>query len=334
MSLERVLTGIKPTGDLHLGNYVGAIKPALDLGSTADDCFLFVADYHTLNTVRDRDVMQAHSYGIAAVYLALGLDTRKVVFYRQSDIREIMELSVILSAITPKGLMNRAHAYKAMLDKNTEAGKKDLDDGVNIGLYTYPILMSADILIANANVIPVGKDQVQHVEMTRDMAGTFNHLFGETLTLPKAVVQEHGGSIPGLDGQKMSKSYNNCIPLLETPKRRQKLIMKIETDSKLPEEPKNPDESTIYQLYVNFANAREIAEMKHAFENGGMGYGDAKKLLAEVVNRELEGATEKYEDWLNNKTKIDEVLDAGAEHVRKVSRETIRRVRDAVGVKA
>ena len=232
--------------------------------------------------------------------------------------------------------MNRSHAYKAMIDKNTAAGKtgSELDDGVNMGLYTYPILMAADILIAQSDIVPVGKDQIQHIEMTRDMAGSFNHLFGETFKLPEFQVQESAGAIPGLDGQKMSKSYNNIIPLFETNKRRQKLIMKIVTDSKLPEEPKDPESSTIYQLYTQFGTEAEIAEMKKAFEQGGMGYGDAKKLLAEAVNRELEGPTELYNEWLENRAKLDELLDAGAETARAVAKDTIRDVRKAIGVKA
>lgn len=332
MSTGRVLTGIKPTGELHLGNYVGAMKPALSLVNSAQDCFLFVADYHALNALRDKQALKRYSHQITAAYLALGLDTDRVVFYRQSDIPEIFELTTILSAVTPKGLMNRAHAYKAMLDKNTEIGKKDLDDGVNMGLYTYPILMAADILIADANIVPVGKDQIQHVEMTRDIAGSFNHLFGETLVLPTHQVQEHGASIPGLDGQKMSKSYNNTIPLFEEANRRKKLIMKIVTDSKLPEEPKDPNESTIYNLYVNFATEAEAQEMYQAFEQGGMGYGDAKKLLAEVVDRELAEPTEHYQEWMSNTDKMDALLQEGAEKARPVAQQILARVRDAVGV--
>tara|TARA_B100000686_G_C16787444_1_gene976190 strand:- start:1515 stop:2516 length:1002 start_codon:yes stop_codon:yes gene_type:complete len=332
MSQKRVLTGVKPTGTVHLGNYVGAIKPAVRLINDARDCYLFVADYHALNAVRDAKEMRESTYRVAATYLALGIDLDKTVFYRQSDIPEIFELATILATVTPKGLMNRAHAYKAMLDKNAENGKKDLDDGVNMGLYTYPILMAADILIADADIIPVGKDQVQHIEMTRDMAGSFNHLFGQTLKLPEFQVQQSAGAIPGLDGQKMSKSYNNIIPMFETNKRRQKMIMKIVTDSKLPEEPKDPDQSTIYQLYTQFATANEQAEMRKAFEAGGMGYGDAKKLLAEAVNRELEAPTEKYNEWLDNRDKIDSLLAEGAEKARATAKETMRRVRKSVGL--
>ena len=334
MSTHRVLTGIKPTGTLHLGNYVGAMKPALKLVNNAEDCFLFVADYHALNSLRDKALLRDYSYQIAAAYLALGLDTDKVTFYRQSDIPEIFELTTILSAITPKGHMNRAHAYKAMVDRNTELGKKDVDEDVNMGLYTYPILMAADILIADADLVPVGKDQFQHVEIARDIAGSFNHLFGETLVLPEHYVQENAATIPGQDGRKMSKSYNNIIPLFEEPKRRKKMIMKIVTDTKLPEEPKDPDESTIYNLYLHFATDAEATEMRSAFEKGGMGYGDAKKLLAEAVDRELAEPTEKYNEWLEDTDKIDELLADGASRARKVSRKTLDRVREAIGMKA
>ena len=333
MSTHRVLTGIKPTGTLHLGNYVGAMKPALKLVNNADDCFLFVADYHALNALRDKQQLRDYSYQIAAAYLALGLDTEKVTFYRQSDIPEIFELTTILSAITPKGHMNRAHAYKAMIDKNTELGKKDVDEGVNMGLYTYPILMAADILIADADLVPVGKDQFQHVEIARDIAGSFNHLFGDTFVLPEHYVQDHAATIPGQDGRKMSKSYNNIIPLFEAPKRRKKMIMKIVTDSKLPEEPKDPDESTIYSLYLHFATEAEASEMRKAFEEGGMGYGDAKKLLAEVVERELADPTERYNEWMADTQKIDELLAEGAEKARHVTRKTLNRVRESIGMK-
>ena len=334
MSQKRVLTGVKPTGTVHLGNYVGAIKPAIKLINDAKDCYLFVADYHALNAVRDAKELRESNYRVAATYLALGIDLDITGFYRQSDIPQIFELATVLAAVTPKGLMNRSHAYKAMIDKNTEAGKTgaELDDGVNMGLFTYPILMAADILIANADIIPVGKDQVQHIEMTRDMAGSFNHLFGQTLKLPEFKVQESAGAIPGLDGQKMSKSYNNIIPLFETNKRRQKLIMKIVTDSKLPEEPKDADSSTIYQLYTQFATETEVAEMRKNFEQGGMGYGDAKKLLAEAVNRELEEPTARYNEWLENRDKIDALLKEGAEKARATAAETIKNVRAAIGL--
>lgn len=336
MTQKRVLTGVKPTGTVHIGNYVGAIKPAVKLINDARDCFLFVADYHALNAMRDSKQLTQSSYEVAATYLAFGIDLDKTVFYRQSDVPQIFELATILSAVTPKGLMNRAHAYKAMVDKNTEAGKTgaDVDEGVNMGLYTYPILMAADILIAQSDIVPVGKDQIQHVEMTRDMAGSFNHLFGETFKLPEFQVQESAAAIPGLDGRKMSKSYNNIIPLFETNKRRQKMIMKIVTDSKLPEEPKDADESTIYQLYTQFGTAEEAAEMKRAFEQGGMGYGDAKKLLAEAVNRELEGPTELYNEWMANPKKIDTLLEEGAEKARAVAAETLGAARKAIGVKS
>ncbi len=333
MAQKRVLTGIKPTGTLHLGNYVGAMKPALELVNSADDCFLFVADYHALNAMRDKEALRTYSHQIAAAYLALGLDTDKVVFYRQSDISEIFELTTILSAITPKGHMNRAHAYKAMLDQNREAGKDDLDDGVNMGLYTYPILMAADILIADANIVPVGKDQMQHVEIARDIAGSFNHLFGDILTIPGHQVQEDGATIPGLDGRKMSKSYGNIIPLFEEANRRKKLIMKIVTDSKMPDEAKDPDESTIVHLYRHFATADELAEMRTAFEKGGMGYGDAKKKLAAAVDDALGEATESYQSWMADTDKIDDLLAEGGKRARETAKDVLGRVRESIGLR-
>lgn len=336
MAQPRVLTGIKPTGQLHIGNYIGAIRPALALAEKSDDMFIFIADYHSLNAMRNPEEIRDYSYEILAAYIALGLDPSKATLYRQSDVPEIFELSTMLMNMAPKGLMNRAHAYKAAVDKNRALGKEgaELDEGINMGLYTYPILMAADILIAQADIVPVGKDQVQHIEMARDMAGTFNHLFGETFTIPDFEIQGEVGLIVGLDGQKMSKSYNNTIPIFETSKKRRKLIMKIVTDSKLPEEPKNPDESTICDIYKFFGTAEENAALRADFEKGGLGYGDAKQRLFEAVDRELAGPTEIYNELIADKKKLDDVLAAGAEKMAPIARETINKMRDAVGFKA
>jgi len=336
MSDKRVLTGVKPTGQLHLGNYVGAIKPALEMARENQNTFIFIADYHALNFMRDPVLMKQYSYEIAAAYLALGLDPSKTAIYRQSDIPEIFELSTMLTNVAPKGLLNRAHAYKASVDKNREAGKEgaELDEGVNMGLFCYPILMAADILIAQSELIPVGKDQVQHVEMTRDMAGSFNHLFGETFTLPDFEIQGETGLIPGLDGRKMSKSYHNTIPLFETSKKRRKLIMKIVTDSKLPEDPKDPDESTVYKLFCHFGTTDEITQLRQDFKAGGLGYGEAKQRLFDVVDRELATPTERYTELLEDKKQIDEILERGAERLRPIAKETINNMRLAIGFKA
>ncbi len=334
MSNKRVLTGVKPTGDIHIGNYLGAMKPALKLAQESEDSFLFIADYHALNGMRDAEKIRNYTYAVAASWLALGLDPEQTVMYRQSDVPEVFELSSLLMNVTPKGLMNRAHSYKASVDKNRDLGKDgaELDEGINMGLYTYPILMAADILIAKAGVIPVGKDQIQHIEMTRDIAGSFNHLFADVFPMPDYKVQEDVGLIVGLDGRKMSKSYNNFIPLFETSKKRRKFVMKIVTDSKMPEDKKDPEESVICQLYQHFATADELAEMKEAFLKGGMGYGDAKQLLFEAMDRELAEPTEKYNNLMDNKSDIDDILAKGADRVHDIARATLNDARKAVGL--
>ncbi len=334
MANRVILTGVKPTGALHLGNYVGAIKPMIKTLDTADKAYLFIADYHALNSVKDAKTLSDQTYQIAAAYMALGADPKKVILYKQSDIPEIFELSTILTSLTPKGMMNRSHAYKAAIDKNMADGKtgNDLDQGINMGLYTYPILMAADILIAGANIVPVGKDQIQHVEMARDMATTFNSTFGETIILPTHEVSKTAGIIPGLDGRKMSKSYNNTIPLFETSKKRRKMIMKIVTDSALPEDKKDPDQSTIFELYQSFATEAEINQLRQDFEAGGMGYGDAKQRLFEAVDRELAEPTEKYNQLLEDRIMIDDLLSDGAKRVREQSVKTLADVKKAIGL--
>lgn len=332
MAVKRALTGVKPTGKPHIGNFVGAIRPAVQLTRQHDNCFLFVADYHALNSVRDAAELRDDSYGVAATLLAAGLDPNKTVFYRQSDIPEIMELATLLAAVTPKGLMDRAHAYKAAIDKNKEEGRDDLDHGINMGLYTYPILMTADILAMGGTVIPVGKDNVQHIEMARDIAGYFNNAFKPVFTLPEYQLEKGGALLPGIDGRKMSKSYNNHLPVFMDSKARRKLVMKIVTDSKLPADPKNPDESVIYQLYVHFAAPDEIQAMRDAFEKGGMGYGDAKQKLFEVLEREFEKPSQIYADYMAKPQLIDQLLAAGAEKARRVARQTLSAAREAVGL--
>ncbi|MBI1215925.1 MAG: tryptophan--tRNA ligase [Alphaproteobacteria bacterium] len=331
---KTILTGVKPTGAPHIGNYVGAIRPALRLAGEYAQSYLFIADYHALNAVRDAEALRHDSYEVAACWLALGLDPSKTVFYRQSDIPEIFELTTILAAVTPKGLMDRSHAYKASVDKNREEGRDD-DADINMGLYTYPLLMAADILIAQADIVPVGKDQVQHIEFARDMAGYFNNTFKQVLKLPEYKLEAgpHGAILPGIDGRKMSKSYNNHIPLFMESKARRKLVMKIVTDSKTPDEPKNADESVIFQLYTHVADPAEVAGMREAFEKGGMGYGDAKQKLYDALEKTFEQPTQIYNDLMANPARIDEMLEAGAQQARKIARETLSMTREAVGLK-
>ena len=330
---KTILTGVKPTGAPHIGNYIGAIRPALADAAQHKKSYLFIADYHALNTVRDPEVLKHDTYQVAACWLALGLDPNKTVFYRQSDVPEEFELVTILTAVTPKGLMDRAHAYKAAIDKNREEGRTDPDHGINMGLYTYPILMAMDILQMQTDLVPVGKDQVQHIEFARDMAGYFNNAFKPVFKLPEYKLEKTGALLPGIDGRKMSKSYNNHIPIFMDSKARRKLVMKIVTDSKLPAEPKNPDENIIFQLYAHFAGNNEIEALRGAFEKGGVGYGDAKQKLFEALELAFEKPTQLYNDYMAKPQLIDELLAAGAEKARAVARETLSAAREAVGLK-
>ena len=323
-----VLTGIKPTGTPHVGNYVGALKPLIEQSQT-QKTFMFIADLHALNLIHDASLIKQHTYEITAMLVALGLNLDNAVLFRQSDIDEIYQLNTLLMNITPKGLMNRAHSYKAAMDKNIASGD-DVDAGVNMGLYTYPILMSADILLYNSDIVPVGADQKQHVEFARDIAGYFNHTYGETFKLPTPVIGRDTGLIPGLDGRKMSKSYDNTIPLMAPEKELKKKIMRIITDSKTPEEAKNPDESTIYQLYKHFASESEIAEFAEMFRAGGMGYGTAKTILFEKVNSVLSAARIEYERLMANPDEIEQILQRGASRAKPVAEQTLARVKKAM----
>lgn len=309
-----VLTGIKPTGEPHLGNYIGALKPAIEMANHMGG-YVFIADLHALNALDDRKQIAQYSQQMAAALIALGLDTDKAVLFRQSDIPEVSQLSCLLMNVTSKGLMNRAHAYKAIVERNTAAGT-ETDAGVNMGLYTYPILMAADILLYGSNLVPVGQDQKQHVEFARDIAGSFNHIYGEILTLPEPYIRPDTATLPGLDGRKMSKSYNNTIPLFVSEGELKKRLMRIITDSKLPAEPKDPETSTIYQLYKHFAPAEDVARMQAAFKQGGMGYGDAKKILYEAVNAYLTPLRETYHDLLAHPQHVEDVLTSGAQRAR------------------
>lgn len=328
MSDKIVLTGIKPTGTPHLGNYVGALKPLIEM-SRENKTFMFIADLHALNIIHDPKLIKQHTYEIAAILMALGLDLNNAVLFRQSDIVQVYQLAILLMNITPKGLMNRAHSYKAAMDKNVAAGL-DTDAGVNMGLYTYPILMAADILLYGTDQVPVGADQKQHVEFARDIAGYFNHTYGETFKLPEPVIGAETGIIPGLDGRKMSKSYDNVIPLFAPEKELKKKIMRIITDSKLPDDPKDPDTSTIFQLYKHFANENEVAAFRRDFAAPGMGYGTAKTILFDKVNSVLSPARARYEYLMANTHEIDAVLATGAARARDVAAQTYERVRRAM----
>jgi tryptophanyl-tRNA synthetase len=325
------LTGIKPTGDLHIGNYFGAIKPALAL-TVEYDARYFIADYHALNTMKDSKELNSTIRQVAAGWLASGLDPEKVIFYRQSSIPEVFELTTMLMAFTSKGLMNRAHAYKAAVQENSEKGG-DPDAGVNMGLFTYPVLMAADIILFDSDVVPVGKDQVQHIEMAQDIAQSINANYGQqVLKVPQAAVQESVAVVPGLDGRKMSKSYGNTIPLFAPEKTLRKTIMRIVTNSQAVEEPKDPDASQIFLLYKLFANAEEQNALAARYRAGGMGWGEAKEELFRVVNRELAPVRERFEAIMADIPALDKILERGAEKARPIAAATVRRFRKAAGI--
>lgn len=324
------LTGIKPTGTPHLGNYLGAIKPALDLVQEYK-AFYFIADYHGLTTIRDKKEMKQHTYEVAATWLALGLDPDEVVFYRQSDVPEVFELTWVLSCFTGKGWLNRAHAYKASVDANEEAGH-DPDDGINVGLYNYPVLMAADIILFNTDVVPVGQDQRQHLEIARDIANAFNYVYGDTLVPPEAAILENVATVPGLDGRKMSKSYGNTIEIFAPSKKLRKQVMRIVTDSKTPDEPKNPDENNIYNIYKHFATPEMLAENRKKYTEGGVGYGDLKQELFEVLDAHFAEPRERYNELMSNRNEIDEILGRGADFARRIASRTIGKVRRKIGI--
>ena len=331
MKKPRVLTGITTTGTPHLGNFVGAIRPAIEASNDPGvESFLFLADYHSLIKCQKPDLVMQSSKEVAAAWLSLGLDPSRTIFYRQSDIPEITELTWILTCCAAKGLMNRAHAYKAAVSANEEAGE-DADFGITMGLFSYPILMAADILVFSGERIPVGKDQIQHVEMARDIAQRFNHNFSEILTIPEAVVGEEGSVLTGLDGRKMSKSYNNIIPLFCSEKQLKKLINRIKTNLLEPGEPKNADDSAVFHLWCAFSDETEISSMRLRF-NEGIGWGDAKKMLFEKVNDQLSEPRDNFQRLMDDGTYIETILKEGAVKAREESMELIAKVRKAVGI--
>lgn len=333
----RVLTGITTSGTPHLGNYAGAIRPSIRASKLPGvDAFYFLADYHALIKCEDPQRIARSRLEIAATWLAAGLDPEKVTFYRQSDVPEIPELCWMLTCITPKGLMNRAHAYKAALDQNI-AREQEPDDGINMGLFSYPILMAADILMFNANKVPVGRDQIQHLEMTRDIAQRFNHLYGagqELFVLPEVQIDDDVATLPGLDGRKMSKSYDNTIPLFEGgAKALKSAIMRIVTDSRKPGEPKLAEESHIYTLYRAFATPTESANFRAQLETG-LGWGDAKTMLYERIEQELAPMRERYIDLIAQPGRLEDILQAGALKARRLAQPFMAQLRLAVGLRA
>lgn len=328
----RVLTGITTTGIPHLGNYAGAIRPAISASQNDNtESFLFLADYHALIKCHEPDVVKESARAVAATWLAGGLDPNNVTFYRQSDIPEVMELTWILTTITAKGLMNRAHAYKAAVQENLENNNEDADKGIEMGLFAYPVLMTADILMFNGQKIPVGKDQVQHIEMARDIAQRFNFIYGETFSLPQAVVDESAMIIPGLDGRKMSKSYGNTIPLFEQEKKFKKLINKIVTNSLEPGEPKDPEGCSLFAIYSAFTGEAEQQEMRQRYADG-IGWGEMKKFLFEFLNEELKDKREEYHRLMNEPAELDAILAKGADKAREFATPFLDSIREKVGI--
>jgi tryptophanyl-tRNA synthetase len=332
MTTLRVLTGITTSGTPHLGNYVGAIRPAIAASRAKDvESFYFLADYHALIKIDEPARIQRSTLEIAATWIAAGLDPERVTFYRQSDIPEIPELTWLLTCVCGKGLLNRAHAYKASVDKNTAAGL-DPDADVTAGLFMYPVLMAADILMFNAHQVPVGRDQIQHIEMARDMAASFNHRYGEHFVLPEAAIEESVATLPGLDGRKMSKSYDNTIPLFASQAELKKLIAGIKTDSRAPGEPKEAEGSALFQIYQAFATPDETAALRQAYLDG-ISWADAKQILFERIDHEVAPMRETYESLIRHPERLEEMLKAGAAKARAIATPFTARLRHAVGLR-
>ena len=322
--MARILTGVQATGVPHLGNILGSIEPAVQLSKQAgNDTFLFIANMHSLTAIRDAELVRENTYSVAAAYLAFGYDTSRNTFYRQSDVPEVTELMWYLNCWTPFPMLQNAHSFK---DKSSRLSE------VNAGLFTYPVLMAADILLYDAEFVPVGKDQQQHLEMARDMAGSFNHQYGDTLVLPEAKISNEVMVVPGTDGQKMSKSYNNYINLFQTDKKLRKQVMGIVTDSTPLEEPKDPDTCNVVALYKLVASQDQIAEMEVNYRAGGYGYGHAKQALYEALVARFEEPRCNYEELMADKAELDRQLTVGAEKARAVASATLARVRAAVGM--
>lgn len=334
MKKIRVLTGVTPSGVPHLGNYVGAIRPAIQASMNSEvESFLFLSDYHALIKSHEPEKVHESTKAVAATWLACGLDPERTTFYRQTDIPEVMELNWILTCNTAKGLMNRAHAYKAAVQENAEKGQEDPDHGVEMGLFCYPMLMSADILMFNADKVPVGRDQIQHLEMARDIAGRFNHRYKPLFTLPEAQIDDNVETLVGLDGRKMSKSYGNTIPLFESEKKLQKAVNKIVTNLKEPGEAKQPDESPLFDIYKAFATPAETLQFTQMLADG-LAWGEAKKILAAKINEELAEKRERFEQLNAQPSLIEDILQAGAVKARQTAKPLLEAVREAVGIRS
>lgn len=321
--MARILTGVQSSGRPHLGNLLGAIIPAIELSrNTENESLFFIADLHSLTSIRDPKLLKSNTYATAAAWLSFGFDTSKNIFYRQSDITEVCELAWILSCLTPYPMLANAHSFK---DKSSR-----LSD-VNAGLFTYPVLMAADILLYDAEIVPVGKDQLQHLEMTRDIANSFNHAYGETLILPEPKISKQVMTVPGIDGQKMSKSYNNTIDIFQPEKELRKNIMAVVTDSKKLEDPKEPETDHVYKIYSLIASKEETEEMAKKYRAGNYGYGHAKQELFELILKKYATEREAFNDYMNNTTELDKQLKEGAEKAKVIAGKVLRRVREKVG---
>ena len=324
------LTGIKPTGPPHIGNYLGMIRPALELVGRTKPLY-FIADYHALTTTRDPSALNRQIYEVAATWLALGIDPQRVVFFRQSDIPEIFEMAWILSCVTSKGLLNRAHAYKSAVEENRRAGK-DKDAGINAGIFNYPVLMAADILLFGTDIVPVGSDQKQHIEISRDIAKEFNNTFGKVFRIPKEMFREEAMTIPGLDGRKMSKSYGNTIPIFAPRKILRKRVMQIRTDSKRPEDPKDPDSCNVFAIYRHVASPEAVEQKRKHYRSGGIAYSDMKQELIEQIEATFDSHRQAFHQFLRNPSDIDDILNAGAVKARRIARPMLAKVRRTIGI--
>jgi tryptophanyl-tRNA synthetase len=325
-----LITGIRATGTPHLGNYLGMLRPALAL-AREHEALCFIADLHALIDVRDPAVLRARTREIAAVWLACGLDPAQTTLYRQSDVSAICEAVWLASCVTPKGELNRAHAYKAAVEANRRAGREP-DAGVTAGLFGYPLLMAADILVMGAEIVPVGRDQRQHVEAAREIARAFNGAYGDVLRVPSAVVDERVMTVPGLDGRKMSKSYDNVIPLMAEPDELRRAVMRIVTDSRRPDEPKDPDRDTVFGLYRELAADDEVSALRARYEAGGVRYAEAKQLLFEVLDERMRAPRARYRELMADPGEVERVLAAGGAVARTRAEATLRRMREAVGL--
>jgi tryptophanyl-tRNA synthetase len=325
------LTGIKPTGTPHLGNYLGSIQPALELAKDYLSVY-FIADWHALTTIKDGKELRPLIHKLTATWLACGLDPEKTVFFQQSRVPEVAELNWYLACFSAKGLLNRAHAYKALVDENREKGE-DLDAGINAGVYTYPVLMAADILLFGSDVVPVGQDQKQHVEIARDLAESVNRQLGNVFRVPEPLIRDDVKTIPGLDGRKMSKSYDNVIPFLAPPAEMKKAVMRIVTDSKRPEEPKDPDACNVFNIFKHFAEPARVAQRRADYAAGGVGYGEMKEELLAALEARFGAARQKYEALLQDPAGLEKVLEDGAARARQLAGDRMDKLRKKLGLR-